>query len=79
VLAEIEVIRALGRHDPPSVSRADGVLRRLTRIKIDAPIRALAAGCEGTLLRSLDAIHLATAETVSQTGELRPSSPLISA
>jgi predicted nucleic acid-binding protein len=42
------------------------VLRRITRLEIDPDIRRTAAAYQDPLLRSLDAIHLATAQVVAE-------------
>lgn len=62
-LSLVEVPRALRRAGPlPHVlERADGVLRALEMIDIDSEILEMAAAIEPRGLRSLDAIHLATA------------------
>ncbi len=64
-LAEIEVARAIQRYDPVALARIPGVMARVYRIEIDARIRAIAVAHEDMLLRSLDAIHLATAEMLA--------------
>lgn len=63
-LSEVEVPRALAKHAPNSVAAAPGQLARTYRIEIDATVRATAAAFPRTELRSLDAIHLATATIV---------------
>lgn len=68
-LAEIEVARAIRRHDPAASAGLPGVLARLYRVEIDARIRAIAAAYDDPALRSLDAIHLATAEMLSLEGQ----------
>lgn len=60
-LVEVEVPRALLRHAPAALVGVPGVLSRLYRIEIDATIRATAAAYSDPSLRTLDAIHLATA------------------
>jgi hypothetical protein len=46
-----------------------GVLARLHRIEIDAAVRATAGAYTSPTLRSLDAIHLATAELLVNSGK----------
>jgi predicted nucleic acid-binding protein len=60
-LAEVELVRALRRHAPDALAGVPGLLARLYVVEIDAPVRATAAAFEDPHLRSLDAIHLATA------------------
>jgi predicted nucleic acid-binding protein len=60
-LAAIEVTRALRRHDPAAVSRVPAILSQVILVPIDEPIVSAAAALVEPLLRSLDAIHLATA------------------
>lgn len=61
VLVEVEVPRALLRHAPAALVGVPGVLAHLHRVEIDGTIRATAAAYAGPTLRTLDAIHLATA------------------
>lgn len=64
VLAEVEVPRALRRVAPDALPAVHATLARLYRVEIDAGIRAAAADFVDADLRSLDAIHLATAQAV---------------
>lgn len=64
-LAEIEVPRALRRSAPHALP---AVLNRLFRVDIDSTVRATAAAYDDHRLRSLDAIHLATASVLARTG-----------
>ena len=64
-LVEVEVPRALRRRAPAALAAVPGTLSMLDRIEIDAAIRATAASFSDPTLRSLDAIHLATAQQVS--------------
>ncbi|MEV2236569.1 type II toxin-antitoxin system VapC family toxin [Micromonospora sp. NPDC049891] len=66
VLAEVEVSRALRRAAPQALVGVPTVLSRLYRVEIDATVRATAAAYPEPLLRTLDAIHLATAEILAQ-------------
>ncbi len=69
VLAEVEVPRALRRSAPARLAALPRVLARITRIELDASIRATAAAYAADTLRSLDAIHLATAEVLVASGK----------
>lgn len=62
VLIEVEVPRALRRSQPSGLALVAATLARMVRIEIDASVRATAAAYLTPQLRSLDAIHLATAE-----------------
>jgi predicted nucleic acid-binding protein len=61
VLAEIESFRALARHVPESVSRLTRVLDLIDLLELDAGARILAQTVRPATVRSLDAVHLATA------------------
>jgi predicted nucleic acid-binding protein len=63
-LVEFELPRALRRTDPVLVARVPAILARLARYEIDDVVRAAAAAFPDPELRSLDAIHLATASVV---------------
>ena len=69
VLAEVEVPRALRRSGPAHLAAMPGVLARISRIDMDASVRATAAAYLSDALRSLDAIHLATAEVLIVSGK----------
>ncbi|PVZ11044.1 type II toxin-antitoxin system VapC family toxin [Actinomycetospora cinnamomea] len=64
VLAEVELGRALRRTEPDLLSAVPAVLARLYRCEIDASVRTTAAAFTDPTLRTLDAIHLATALVV---------------
>jgi predicted nucleic acid-binding protein len=68
-LSEVEVPRALRRTRPSSLALAAGVLRRFDRIDVNNAVRATAAAYTEPHLRSLDAIHLATAEVLIASGK----------
>lgn len=68
-LSEIEVPRALRRSHPGIIGAVSGVLRRLYRVEINDVVRATAAAYLDPHLRFLDAIHLATADTVANAGK----------
>lgn len=68
-LVEVEVPRALRRSQPGVLAAAASTLSRLTRIEITAAIRATAAAYVDPHMRSLDAIHLATADNLLASGK----------
>lgn len=61
VLIEVEVPRALRRHEPRSLAAMPSALARVVRFEIGGSVRATAGAFTETHVRSLDAIHLATA------------------
>jgi predicted nucleic acid-binding protein len=61
VLAEVESFRALARHAPDAITRLPPVLDLVDLVDLNAEIRGLARGITPASVRSLDAIHLATA------------------
>ena len=61
VLMEVESFRALARYTPQVVTRLPAVLDQIELIDLTPRIRALAQTIEPMTVRSLDAIHLATA------------------
>lgn len=63
-LVEVEVPRALRRRAPQALVGVPAAVGRLFRLEIDATIRATAAAFAEPTLRSLDAIHLATAHVL---------------
>ena len=66
-LAQVEVTRAVRRAGAMQrVSRAAAVLERITLVPIEAGILGRAADLQPLDLRTLDAIHLATALLVQQ-------------
>ena len=67
-LAAVEVPRAARRHsnDAPVARRAEAVLAQVGRIAISREILAQAAELEPASIRSLDAIHLASALTLGR-------------
>ena len=66
VLARVEVLRAVKRMGarPAVRRRAARVLARLALVRIDDPVLAMAARFAPPELRTLDAIHLATARSL---------------
>ncbi|GLZ54082.1 type II toxin-antitoxin system VapC family toxin [Actinomycetospora sp. NBRC 106378] len=65
VIAEVELARALRRSAPAALSAVPALLARLHRCELDEVVRATAAALPGDPLRSLDAIHLATAAVIA--------------
>lgn len=60
-IVEIEVVRAVRRAVPELVLQAQRVVAMVTVIEPNEAIRARAALLEPAMLRTLDALHLATA------------------
>ncbi|MFE4213376.1 type II toxin-antitoxin system VapC family toxin [Streptomyces sp. NPDC056844] len=61
VLTEVETSRALARHAPAALVRLPSVLDLIDMVDLDAGVRILAQTVRPATVRSLDAIHLATA------------------
>jgi uncharacterized protein len=68
VFAEVEVPRALRRAAPARLAVMPVVLARISRIDMDASVRTTAGAYATDALRSLDAVHLATAELLVAAG-----------
>lgn len=66
VLLEIELERALRRVEPAALPRIPRILSGISRVELNTAIRAAAGAYQDPLLRSLDAIHLATAQTIAE-------------
>lgn len=66
-LLEVEAFRALARYAPESASRLHRVLDLVNLVDIDVSVRILAQAVKPATVRSLDAIHLATALHVRPT------------
>jgi predicted nucleic acid-binding protein len=64
-LARVEVIRAVRPQGPAAVARARRLLRRLDLLALDDELLDRAAALDRAVLRSLDAIHLAAAQTLT--------------
>jgi predicted nucleic acid-binding protein len=60
-IVEVEVVRAVRRGAPELVPFAQRVVTQLTVVEVSEAIRARAALLDPSELRSLDALHLATA------------------
>ncbi|GHF56374.1 hypothetical protein FHX82_000032 [Amycolatopsis bartoniae] len=63
-LAEVELPRALRRTEPELLPGVPALLGRIGIYEIDELVRSTAAGYRTPELRSLDAIHLATAQAI---------------
>jgi predicted nucleic acid-binding protein len=61
VLLEVESFRAVARYSPGSVGRLPPVLDLIELVELDPGIRILAQAVSPATIRSLDAIHVATA------------------
>ena len=70
-LAQVESFRVLKRGKAPArtFSRAEAVLATVEAIHVDRPVLATAAQLKDPLLRSLDAIHLASALAIGELPE----------
>jgi len=68
-LVEVEVPRVLWRDQPEAMAAVATKLRQVSRLEVDAAVRATAAAYMDPYLRSLDAIHLATAENLVASGK----------
>jgi predicted nucleic acid-binding protein len=60
-LLSVEAVRACARYGPEYAAQAEAGLRRVALLPIDSAVLASAARLAPLALRSLDAIHLATA------------------
>lgn len=69
-LAEVKLPRATRATAPEGLPAVPSILASLDRFEIDSVIRATAAAYPELSLRSLDAIHLATAQVASSTASL---------
>ena len=65
-LVEVEVVRAVQRAVPDLVPRAEQVVAQIAVLEVSEPIRMRARRLELVTLRSLDALHLATALEVGE-------------
>jgi predicted nucleic acid-binding protein len=63
-LARVEVLRAVRPHGDAAVGRARRLLARISMLRLDDVLLDAAAALDGATLRSLDAIHLAAAQTL---------------
>ena len=60
-IVEVEVLRAVGRAAPELVAAAAQLVAQISVVEPSGDVRARAATLDPPALRSLDAIHLATA------------------
>lgn len=65
-LARVEVVRAVRDHGPEALRRARQVLTTLRLLRLDDQLLDEAAGLDPVVLRSLDAIHLASARALGE-------------
>jgi uncharacterized protein len=63
-LIEVELPRALRRIEPSLLADVPAIVARVARYEVDEVVRVVAAAYSDPALRSLDAIHLATANAV---------------
>jgi hypothetical protein len=63
-LVRVEVPRAVWRADPGSLPQAYTIVRRLREIRMTEAVLTRAAGVRPNVLRTLDAIHVASAMAV---------------
>ena len=68
-LVEVEVPRALRRNQPEVLGLVTAALGRVARVEINDAVRAMAGAYLDPNLRSLDAIHLATADHLVASGK----------
>ena len=69
-LTEVELVRAIRAAAPEGLPAVPSVLARLDRFEIDPVVRSTAAAYADSGLRTLDAIHLATAQTAAAVAPL---------
>jgi uncharacterized protein len=65
MLARVEVKRAVRSLGPQVLARAEATLERLSLLHLDEPLLEAAAAFGPSVLRTLDAIHLASAQTLA--------------
>ncbi|WP_433629023.1 type II toxin-antitoxin system VapC family toxin [Nocardia sp. CA-120079] len=64
-LVEVELVRAVRAADPADLIHVPAVLARVDRLEMDGIVRANAAAVSPATVRSLDALHLATAQELA--------------
>lgn len=64
-LAHVDVLRAVRAQGTEASARARQVLAHLVLVAVDNDILEAAASLDGAVLRSLDALHLATAASLA--------------
>lgn len=60
-LTRVELLRAVMRQEPTALLQAQQRISRMIRIPLSESILQFASTCQPPMLRSLDAIHLASA------------------
>ena len=65
-LARVEVVRAVRPHGPAAVARSRQLLDRVNLVALDDALLEAASDLDPAVLRSLDAIHLAAAQTLGE-------------
>jgi predicted nucleic acid-binding protein len=65
-LVEVEVVRAVRRAAPELLPQAERVVAQISVVEVSEPIRARARMLDPATVRSLDALHLATALEVGE-------------
>jgi uncharacterized protein len=65
-IVEVEVVRAVRQAVPELLPQAERVVSQIAVVELNEPIRARARLLEPVTLRSLDALHLATALAVGE-------------
>lgn len=63
-VVRVEVPRAVWRADPGSLPQAYTIVRRLQEVRLTEAVLTRAAGVRPNVLRTLDAIHVASAMSV---------------
>jgi hypothetical protein len=63
-IVRVEVPRAVWRGDPGSLPQAYTIVRRLREVRLTEAVLMRAAGVRPNVLRTLDAIHVASAMSV---------------
>ncbi|MFC0533557.1 type II toxin-antitoxin system VapC family toxin [Phytohabitans kaempferiae] len=61
-----ELVRMAARHQPDLVGRAVALTQRVMTVPLASDIVTSAATAGGPLVRTLDALHLATAKTIAE-------------
>jgi uncharacterized protein len=69
-LASVEVLRAIRFQGSAAETRAHAVLARIRLLRVDDTILSAAAALDPGVLRSLDALHLASAQALGDDLEL---------
>jgi predicted nucleic acid-binding protein len=63
-LARVEVVRAVSPHGATATRRARQLLERISLLRLDDVLLDTASSLEGETFRTLDAIHVAAAQTL---------------